>query len=296
MTYVCILTKIKLSFLHYSYDTIFFFIPLFSAGCDLNTSNYCHSTAIDYWLEFKKCNSQQINHCHDIIKILLEGGCSIEGYRHLYKIGEPMMMKEDKFVRYALFKDLSKNYIDHIDTIRKMQLQGYHLSKGEKDLIASSMSKADKALDDDLDEDEDLPLLDKEKTIRKALDIQQPLSLLAQSRIQIRRKIMATGKNIYRSLKELGLAQLFIDMISCSNSYEIQSCLRSLGTFGLKVKHQPVRVARSTIDVWDPREEFFCIKWIVNEDNDSRRRRGPIVEDCLLFVGRVTRLVEVWKV
>ena len=204
-------------------------------------------------------------------------------------------MKEDKFVRYALFKDLSKNYIDHIDTIRKMQLQGYHLSKGEKDSIASSISKVDKALDDDLDEDsdEDLPLVDKEKIIRKALDIQQPLSLLAQSRIQIRRKLMATGQNIYRFVKEQGLPQLFIDMISCSNSYEIQSCLRSFGTFGLKVKHRPVRVARSTIDVWDPREEFFCIKWSVNE---SRQRRGPIVEDCLLFVGRVTRLVEVWKV
>ena len=218
---------------------------------------------------------------NEILNILLEGGCSIEGDRYRCKLGKRAETEEEKSVKCALLKDFSKNS-DHIETIRKMQMLGYQLSSEEKSAVVNSLAK-DRYLGSYMfghryNFNYYNPTLNIKEEVKKILDIQQPMPLQTQSRISLRRTLMEKGHNVHQSVKELGLPTMLEDMILYPYDKEVQSCYQQFDFRGMKAYKAQNR----------PRVMFRRLA-------PPPIPKSPAGKACWAFVDRVTRVVQIWK-
>ena len=184
-----------------------------------------------------------------------------------------MKLREQNSVKYALLQELSDHNIQHIQTIQKMLLQGYRLSNKDRTTFVNSIFS-------NLDRREcqvtSSPLT--EEGVKKAIELREPLSLTAQSRISLRRKILETECNFFQTLKELKLPQSHMDTATLSNTKEVDKCLKAFGELDL---------------------QSFTFNYPHMRGRGYLRRvrpELPIPWGCASFFKRATSLVERWVI
>ena len=104
-----------------------------------------------------------------------------------------------------------------------MQIMGYKVSKPDKDIFIEMVI-------DELCYDKRVESLP-EEDITHLVNFQEPLSLLAQSRIILRRRLADRGNNIYRSVRYLNAPKFVEDIILMRDKEEIAACISKFGKF-----------------------------------------------------------------
>ena len=203
---------------------------LFVDGCNLNVRSFDASVMESVIL----CSDWPD---YDLFMPLLYGGCTID----IPKTDIPDMFWGDQdTIQEELLEWLGRN-IEYarrdkngvldgpIIHVRKMQIQGYKLSHKDKDVFVKGALRKLSSYKSDLSRYAipfDMP---SEKELMNIVTLQEPLPLLAQSRICIRRKLMERGNNLYRSVKELNQPRFVEEIILMENKHEVMKCVLRFG-------------------------------------------------------------------
>ena len=164
---------------------------------------------------------------------LLDAGCRIDipGVNTMWSHNNRYTVKQD-------LMDLLGTHIDNdahgilstpIVIVRKMQVQGYKLSTNDKDIFIQGALQKFPAYKEELSSYSIPFQIPSENDIKKMISLQEPLSLMAQSRICIRRKLMERGNNLYRTVKELDLPRFVEEIILMEDGNELMKCILQFG-------------------------------------------------------------------
>ena len=180
----------------------------------------------------------------ELIDPMLDAGCNIgiQSYQPEWLLADTapgvpqdQIFKDKPSIKLYLTEWLGRRATDFhddgnsVNTIRKMQIQGYRLSKGKKLVFTKCAWWASKYKL----EEENIPAeqlkLPNEKEFTSMITLKEPLSLLAQCRFNVRRCIIKRKENIYSTLEKSDIPVFVQDILLMKNGDELNKCLGKFG-------------------------------------------------------------------
>ena len=186
---------------------------------------------------------------YDLFIPLLNGGCTID----IPKTDVPHFhWGVQDTIKEELLEWLGRNVEDAwrdengvldgpIIHVRKMQIQGYKLSQNDRDVFVKGALEKLSEYKSDLSRHAIPFEIPSEKELMDIITLQEPFSLLAQSRICIRRKLMERRNNLYRSVKELDQPRFVEEIILMQNKHEVMKCVLRFGNLDFLLSYNEVQ-------------------------------------------------------